>query len=276
MSNVYFYIVTAVYAVTITTCPTLVSAFSSSIIHNYAVPQPSTFDRKNTHLNARNLLSITQTQAPGSELFPTPGSSYVPSGLTKEQYAEIKQVERNDLKTKDFASWGPKFAKSTRPDGDWMTLPSLWTGGFNGNQDKTGNRKNTNGSDTRVQAADSQEQEQDSAMVGVKKRVGLYALTFLMMECLLSCTLSLSKRRSISLLASIMSASARTTLASMIRVNSIKLFVFVPLFMRPVERLIIEPLNRRLDWSLKRSMRLTGLTSVGFGLVWNLLMFVKK
>jgi len=32
--------------------------------------------------------------------------------------------------SKDFASWGPRFQKSERPDGDWMVLPKLWTGGY--------------------------------------------------------------------------------------------------------------------------------------------------
>lgn len=29
-----------------------------------------------------------------------------------------------------FGMWGPRFAQTERPDGDWFIVPSLWTGGF--------------------------------------------------------------------------------------------------------------------------------------------------
>lgn len=66
----------------------------------------------------------------GTELFPEAGSSYVPYGLSPEEYARIKKTEAESRKQKNYGQWGPSFAKSERPDGDWMVLPSLWTNGF--------------------------------------------------------------------------------------------------------------------------------------------------
>jgi hypothetical protein len=66
-------------------------------------------------------------------------ASYVPSGLTPEEYQAIKEKEQLELSKKTFGQWGPKFLPSARPDGDWMAIPSLWTGGFDSNRNKNFN-----------------------------------------------------------------------------------------------------------------------------------------
>lgn len=66
----------------------------------------------------------------GTELFRNEGS-YVPSGLSREQYDQLKKEEADEIRKMDFGSWGPRFKKGERPDGDWMVMPSLWTNGFN-------------------------------------------------------------------------------------------------------------------------------------------------
>ena len=69
-------------------------------------------------------------QSPGSELFPKQGSSYIPSGLTREQWENIQKKEKSEQMSKDYSHFGPRFQKIERPDGDWMVLPKLWTGGY--------------------------------------------------------------------------------------------------------------------------------------------------
>lgn len=66
----------------------------------------------------------------GTELF---DKEYVPSGLTKEQYASIRKQEAEEEAKKDYGAWGPRFLKGSRPEGDWMVMPSLWTGGYDSN-----------------------------------------------------------------------------------------------------------------------------------------------
>jgi hypothetical protein len=66
-------------------------------------------------------------------------ASYVPSGLTPEEYQAIKEKEQLELSNKKFGLWGPKFLPSTRPNGDWMAMPSLWTGGFDSNSNNNFN-----------------------------------------------------------------------------------------------------------------------------------------
>jgi len=66
---------------------------------------------------------------PGSELFPGKGP-YVPSGLSIEQYSNLKKEEEDKRKKMNYAAWGPRFKRSDAPDGDWMVMPALWTNGF--------------------------------------------------------------------------------------------------------------------------------------------------
>jgi hypothetical protein len=54
---------------------------------------------------------------------------YVPSGMTLEEYQALKQKETLDESKKNYGAWGPRFARSSRPEGDWMVLSRLWTHG---------------------------------------------------------------------------------------------------------------------------------------------------
>jgi hypothetical protein len=55
---------------------------------------------------------------------------YVPSGLTAEEYRQLKEKEAEKLRKMDFGAWGPRFKRSNRPDGDWLLQPKLWRMGF--------------------------------------------------------------------------------------------------------------------------------------------------
>ena len=70
--------------------------------------------------------------------------SYVPDGLTEEQYRKIKNEELIKQQSMNFGMWGPRFKQT---DGDpefwnWFSSPTLWTGGFASNY----NGKNNIGS----------------------------------------------------------------------------------------------------------------------------------
>ena len=69
-------------------------------------------------------------------------SSYVPSGLTYDQYQQLKKEEKLKLEKMNFGAFGPRFQQVDTPTGDWMVVPSLWTHGFNANSN---NRKNGGG-----------------------------------------------------------------------------------------------------------------------------------
>ena len=55
--------------------------------------------------------------------------AYVPSGLSKEEYEQLRKDEDMKLQSMNFGMWGPRFSPTDVPDGDWMVMPQLWTSG---------------------------------------------------------------------------------------------------------------------------------------------------
>lgn len=66
-------------------------------------------------------------------------SQYVPDGLTLEEYNKIKQKEQKQQSKMNFGAWGPRFQTTNAPGGNWFSVASLWTGGFNPNADASVN-----------------------------------------------------------------------------------------------------------------------------------------
>lgn len=65
---------------------------------------------------------------------PPKRTSYVPDGLTQEEYMKIKSDEMAKQQKMNYGAWGPRFKLiDGDPDSNWFNLPSLWTSGFNSN-----------------------------------------------------------------------------------------------------------------------------------------------
>lgn len=77
--------------------------------------------------------------------------SYVPDGLTPEEYQKIKQQEAERLKKMNYGMFGPRFQPSERPDGDWFLTPSLWTTGFKSNPNREKDDMELKGGDRRLE-----------------------------------------------------------------------------------------------------------------------------
>ncbi|KAL3805839.1 hypothetical protein HJC23_007800 [Cyclotella cryptica] len=58
-------------------------------------------------------------------------TSYIPTGLTEEQYRAIKEADAAKFQNVDFGAWGPRWKKvDGDPQGNWFSMPGLWTGGY--------------------------------------------------------------------------------------------------------------------------------------------------
>ena len=70
-----------------------------------------------------------------SDIVPKRQTSYVPDGLTEEQYNKIKSEELAKTQSMNYGAWGPRFKQvSGDPEfWNWFSSPTLWTGGFNSN-----------------------------------------------------------------------------------------------------------------------------------------------
>lgn len=89
------------------------------------------FSTRRRPVSSSSAVRMINNSKPGDEWRQSRGTGYVPLGLTAEEYKKIKAKERKSLQSKNLGMWGPRFSQSSRPDGDWMVQPKLWTQGFN-------------------------------------------------------------------------------------------------------------------------------------------------
>jgi len=207
--------------------------------------------------------------SPGSELFPESGSSYVPSGLTKEEWDKIQNKENKEQQSKDFGAWGPKFAKSDRPNGDWMVLPGLWTGGFESNKngllrDRSLGRTSQNGDSNMEQGS------------RVLRTLPVYAFACLLIELLFTASYFFHKKEVASLI--IMaelklkhSAAVASISSSMMKMSGLK-FLLSLAFTKPVEKMVSKFMTK-VQCSFKTALAYftamaVGSISVAFVLRW--------
>mmetsp|Transcript_18333 Transcript_18333/g.41835 ORF Transcript_18333/g.41835 Transcript_18333/m.41835 type:complete len:351 (-) Transcript_18333:1539-2591(-) len=54
---------------------------------------------------------------------------YVPSGMSRAEYSELRKTETEREQNLNYGAWGPRFRQTDRPNGDWMVMPNLWTFG---------------------------------------------------------------------------------------------------------------------------------------------------
>jgi hypothetical protein len=69
------------------------------------------------------------SNVPGYDFFRADGKSYVPSGISREEYAKLRKGEIEKEMKMNYGAWGPRFKRTSVPDGDWMMMPNLWTAG---------------------------------------------------------------------------------------------------------------------------------------------------
>lgn len=122
--------------------------FALCICHVEKVSALSSPARVNNgyHFGASTIAAVpnNKRKLKSSDIVPTRQTSYVPDGLTEEQYNKIKSEELAKTQSMNFGAWGPRF-KQVNGDPEfwnWFSSPTLWTGGFNSN---SGNNNMTNG-----------------------------------------------------------------------------------------------------------------------------------
>lgn len=178
-------------------------------------------------------------------------SSYVPAGLTPEQYNEIKQKEESELAKKNFGAWGPRFARSIRPEGDWMVMPSLWTNGFQ-------SQPNTNGNEMANQPLSL-----------------ITRMILVLRESIPSLVLSTILWTTLVSAAIMRKAGTARTVVSMTKLvgsrifqNKAKLFLATALSAIPIQKLFFEKINRKWLWSPRRSVLTSTIVSAASLALW--------
>jgi hypothetical protein len=225
---------------------------------------------------------------------------YVPSGMSQAEYSAIRKIETEREQKMNYGGWGPRFRRTDRPDGDWMTIPNLWTFGRIDNNSKR-NNDNVDGENNgarhsirrRIQSlaqthgtsfllgyvlVDSLyagyalwkfKQIQDSIIL--RKTRGLAYAVFSLILTTLGTFAGLSSKLQIltppvarNMIKSTIRGPARATL---IKINALK--IAVAMLQIPLWNGLMERANRRWLWSKNRfamtitSAAMTGLTIFG-------------
>jgi hypothetical protein len=88
--------------------------------------------------------AATSTKVTAADLRRRQPKSYVPDGLTEEQYRKIKADELVKMQRMNFGACGPRFKRvDSGPDSNWFNLPSLWMGGYAPNANNKPFQKNS-------------------------------------------------------------------------------------------------------------------------------------
>lgn len=100
-----------------------------------ALSSPSRMNGYNLRTSTSSFTTPKKLKASDLNKQPRQQKSYVPDGLTEEQYRKIKNQELAKQQAMNFGMWGPRFKQT---DGDpefwnWFSSPTLWTGGFYSN-----------------------------------------------------------------------------------------------------------------------------------------------
>lgn len=185
---------------------------------------------------------------------------YVPDGLTDNEYATIKKREAEQTKNKDFGAFGPRWSRSTRPDGDWMLMRSLWTRGFDSNAPAidSGDGRNIDGNSSAVGQL-SRLLRQNASIFFVSYATVVAAVTCIRLATQSELIKGTGAGASLvlSLRSALVSASRMAANTASFRTQSIIQRVFLPcasvLLIRPTNALI-EYFNRKLLWSKRRSL----------------------
>ena len=92
-------------------------------LKNFSIEAFSTpVSKVNGICNGVHVCANMNTKKIGSSLFM---AGYVPDGLTREEYEQIKAKERAEVKKKNFAMFGPRFKPTGAPEGMYRFIYSI-------------------------------------------------------------------------------------------------------------------------------------------------------
>ncbi|KAL3939479.1 MAG: hypothetical protein SGBAC_005808 [Bacillariaceae sp.] len=210
----------------------------------------------------------------------SPATQYIPSGMTLKEYNQLKQTELDAESAKNYGAWGPRFARSSRPNGDWMAMPQLWTqGAVDGPMLNTNNNTGKNGEPSRLQGF-------------VQKIPALILATVLFDSVVTAVTMyKTATAEPWTRFDMIRVAVCRLSPSFLINCSPIKwkqwalmnftkmhaAKAFVVLLSAPfVDRYLLVPVNRYRLWSKRRTVTLSTLGSLGVLGVWALFLGTLK
>ena len=168
---------------------------------------------------------------------------YVPSGLSPDQYNQIKQEEAARLSKMDFGAWGPRFKRTQAPDGDWMVQTSLWVRGF---------QYNGNNQQPPTEQERARQTKQTRQLTAAKVAMSSFLLAYLVLNVVLSTSSTRKIVSSVLARQGILEA-ARPIMLPTVVLSKLQIFkMFVAGISVPAVNQYREIANRRWLWSKRR------------------------
>jgi hypothetical protein len=207
---------------------------------------------------------------PGYQFFQGDGS-YVPNGMSREEYGRIRKDELEREKKMNYGAWGPRFKRTGVPGGDWMIMPNLWTAGQVNRPSSSRNGGGVDGMDGN-----------DSRPLGMIVRAwGKYSAAFILMYLLLDCVQvmlcmwkcmeeHMNPRRALFFIAETLIFKKQLSRLTVMKAETIKLLVSI--VTAPLVNEAMERLNRSNLWSKRRMTCMTLASAVGFVVLWRVVL----
>ncbi|KAG7369702.1 hypothetical protein IV203_027448 [Nitzschia inconspicua] len=205
---------------------------------------------------------------PGYQFFQGDGS-YVPDGLSREQYDKLKKEELDKEKNMKYGAWGPRFKQTDAPDGDWMIMPNLWTAGrVNRPSSRPGGSNGMNEEGRRPITALFQT---------VRKLLTSFVLMYMLIDCLqiMVCMWKWKEEHmnaQKALLFTLETLLFRKKLFRLTVMKAESIKVIVSFAAAPLVNLAIERLSRSCSWSKTRISLVTLSSAVGLIGLWRLIL----
>lgn len=201
--------------------------------------------------------TTTTSFPPGYKFFQGDGS-YVPYGMTRDEYQQLRKREVDRERRMNYGAWGPRFKRTGVPMGDWMVMPNLWTLGQVSRSPAVGGIMDVNGERRRKQNGNSTLQP---FIGGIVQLIRTYIHSFVVGYFILSCleasiwmlrwkVYEMSPVVAVTTLMKMLILRKGVVATTLATVESTK--VLLAALLTPAINTILERTNRRLLWSKGR------------------------
>jgi hypothetical protein len=248
-------------------CSFVVSHQTSSITYN-SVVYSIRKERKSSGEKDRKSLKESKS-SPGYHFFQGDGP-YVPSGMSREDYAKLRNDEIEKERRMNYGAWGPRFKRTGAPEGDWMTMPNLWTAGRVNRPFSRSDNDHVETSNSPVRAFFRLFQNYSAALVLVYLLLDCLQIGFCMWKCKEE---HMDPRKALAFVLKTILFQKQLFRLTVMKVEIIKLVFSVSV--ASLVNIALERLNRRYLWSKQRISMTTLASAVALvGLLGLLLQFV--
>lgn len=205
---------------------------------------------------------------PGYNFFQGDGS-YVPSGISRDDYAKLRKTEIEKEKKMNYGAWGPRFKRTVAPDGDWMIMPNLWTLGQVSRQSPSGmDGVDNSGSSSRIR----------NLVINVfgfmRKYFPLFLLGYFLLDCLEICAAmslwnaqEMTWKKAIRFIIKTIRFQREVFRISVLKAEAVK--IISAALITPILNKLMQRWNRRRLWTRKRSCMVIISVSIAVLILWH-------